>query len=71
VPFLIDWGTGPHPAATVPRGVLLAGLRAEHPEPGRVRRLLGAVGIGLPVEQGSSPALVATLATPLGQIEIR
>src|SRR5439155_27176582 len=37
VPFLIDWGSSPHPAGTAAPGLALAALRAEHPEPEAVR----------------------------------
>src|SRR5262249_50088753 len=33
VPFLIDWGDSPHPAATAAGGPSLIGFRAEHTEP--------------------------------------
>ena len=71
VPFFIDWGASPHPAATAARGVSLVGFRAEHPAAEHVRDLLEIVGIDLPVTPGPNPALIATLETPLGQVELR
>ena len=71
VPFFIDWGASPHPAATAARGASLVGFRAEHPEAEHVRDLLEIVGIDLPVTPGPNPALIATLQTPLGEVEIR
>jgi hypothetical protein len=71
VPFLIDWGTSPHPSATSARGLSLAGLRAEHPDTGRVRAALARLGLPLPVEQGPAPALVAMLETPRGRVTLR
>jgi hypothetical protein len=72
VPFFIDWGDSPHPAASAPRGLELVSLRAEHPEPGRVIQALAAVGLDLPVEQGRSPALIATLRAASGLlVELR
>lgn len=70
-PFFIDWGTSPHPAAGAVTGVILTGLRAEHPAAAAVEREVDALGVGLPVTQGAAPALIATLATPRGEIELR
>jgi Glyoxalase-like domain len=71
VPFFIDWGDSPHPAASAPPGPVLESLRAEHPEPTKVMRALSAVGIKLPVESGPRPALIATLRTAGGLVELR
>jgi hypothetical protein len=71
VPFLIDWGTSPHPSETAPSGVRLVELRGEHPEPEAVRKVLEALGATLPVDEGPEPALVATLDTPRGRVVLR
>jgi len=71
VPFFIDWGNSPHPAASAPLGPVLESLRAEHPEPTAVMRALSAVGLDLPVESGPRPALIATLRTEEGLVELR
>ena len=71
VPFLIDWGQTPHPALSAPRGAILKGLRAEHPEPERVESALAALDLILPVRGGPSAALIALLETPKGSVELR
>jgi hypothetical protein len=71
IPFLIDWGASPHPAGTTPGGVDLMGLRAEHPEPAAIREWLRRLELDLPVTAGSAPALIATLDTPRGRVELR
>jgi len=71
VPFFIDWGASPHPAETAAPGLVLAGLRAEHPDPQRVREALSVVGVELPIAPGPRPALVGTLRGPLGETELR
>ena len=71
VPFLIDWGESDHPAASATGGTGLAGFRAEHPQPDGVRPLLDALGLGLLVEAGPVPALVATIRTAIGEVELR
>ena len=68
VPFLIDWGRTPHPALSAPRGAILQGLRAEHPEPGRAAGAISALGLDLPAARGREPALIATIQTPRGEV---
>jgi hypothetical protein len=76
VPFLISWDPsclGYLPPATAVSGCTLVSLRAESPEPERVRPLLRAVGIearALSLAAGARPRLIATLDTPAGRIEL-
>lgn len=71
VPFLIDWGDSPHPARTAPGGIELVDLRAEHPDPVAIIEWLRPLGLELPVVAGRAPALIATLGTPRGRLELR
>jgi hypothetical protein len=71
VPFLIDWGTSPHPSATAARGATLVALRAEHPDPERVRTMLGVLGLDLRVQPAPAPAIIATIDSPRGRVELR
>jgi hypothetical protein len=71
VPFFIDWGKSPHPAANAARGPVLESLRGEHPRPDLAREPLAALGLDLPVDKGPRPALVATLRTVSGVVELR
>lgn len=71
IPFLIDWGASPHPALTAPGGIELVDLRAEHPEPTAITEWLWRLGLELPVTAGAAPALIATLQTPRGRVELR
>ena len=71
VPFLIDWGRSPHPADTAPAGLRLIELRAEHPDPGSIRILLGKLGLVLDIRAARTPALIAVLETPRGTAELR
>lgn len=71
VPFLIDWGGSPHPAATSARGCSLVELRGEHPDPERVRRELAILGAELCVTQAPAVALIVDLDTPNGRVELR
>lgn len=71
VPFFIDWGQSPHPAQTAAPGGSLIALRAEHPDPQSVQRLLRALGLDLNVQSGPRPAIVAFIDTPRGVVELR
>lgn len=71
VPFVIDWGSTPHPAQTAARGATLVALRAEHPDAARVEKMLRALGVEMPVAIGARPALIATIDSPRGRVELR
>jgi len=71
VPFFIDWEDSPHPSERGAEGVTLIGLRAEHPDPASVQRMLRQLGTDLPVKSGPHAALVADLACPRGRIQLR
>jgi len=71
VPFFIDWGTTPHPAATATRGASLVALRAEHPDVESIQKTLNALGLNLHVQKGPRAALVARINGPRGNVELR
>ena len=45
-------------------------LRAEHPEPGAVRRVVEALSLGIALTPGPAPRLIARLATANGEVEL-
>jgi hypothetical protein len=71
VPFFIDWGDTPHPAASLPGGCRFVGMRAEHPEPDRIARVYDALGLDIDISEGQAPRLIATLDSPNGIVELR
>ena len=71
VPFLIDWGDTPHPAASAPPGLLLETLHIEHPEPPSVTGPLRALGALVPIHPAPEPAIVIQLSGPRGSDELR
>jgi hypothetical protein len=71
IPFLIDWGTTPHPAQSAPEGLRLAALRIEDPNPSPIEAALQALGAEIEVAQGPASALVATIDGPTGRCELR
>lgn len=70
VPFFIDWGKTPHPAVALPKGCVLVALRAEHPDANRVRAELSTLGLNLRIDAGSAAALIATIRTPNGDVQL-
>ncbi len=71
VPFLIDWGTSPHPSASAARGATLIDVRAEHPDAERVQKMLDVLALPLRVQKGAAPAIIATIGSPRGRVELR
>ena len=71
VPFFIDWGDTPHPAKSAAQGAALIALRAEHPDAEQVQNTLRALGLNLPVIVGEQPALIATVESARGRIDLR
>ena len=70
LPFFIDWGDSQHPARSLPQGCSLVGLRAEHPAPKRIESMARSIDLDLRVTKGA-PALIATISTPAGTVELR
>lgn len=66
VPFLIDWGSGPHPAGSAPAGATLAGFRLLTPDPPRLAARLEVLGLDVDIENAGQPGLQAILAGPAG-----
>ncbi|MFC4334467.1 VOC family protein [Salininema proteolyticum] len=67
VPFLIDWGSTPHPSRGLPV-VPLESLEVTHPAPSEAEKSLRALGVGQTVTEGARPALVARLSTESGSV---
>ncbi len=71
VPFFIDWGESPHPASSAVPGAVLLDLRAEHPEPEDVQGIYHQLDLPVSLSKGPEPALVATIESPNGRVELR
>jgi hypothetical protein len=71
VPFLIDWGSSPHPCEQAPLGGKLSGLRIEHPDPASVDEAMDVLSVKMDVRQAPNFNLVATIETPNGPVELR
>lgn len=68
IPFVIDWGTSPHPSESVQPGCQLRSFAVLHPEADELARLYAALDIPVPVKRGAYPGFVAELATPNGDV---
>jgi Glyoxalase-like domain len=71
VPFFIDWGATPHPAAAAIPDVSLQEFHAEHPDPDDFALRVRSLDLDLTVEPGPRPQLVATFLTPRGLVTLR
>jgi len=71
LPFYIDWGSSPNPGASMPTMLALDSLTAIHPEPDRIRTILGALGeAGVDVAYGPSRASGSRYAESSGTVEV-
>ena len=70
VPFFIDWGTSPHPTDTLEQIIAVQDMKAIHPKPDTIKKMLMALQIEMVVEQGDMPGLKVLLNTPKGQMWI-
>jgi hypothetical protein len=71
IPFFIEWSPDSlHPSQDSPAGCELRSFAIHHPEPARVRDALKRLGIEAEVKPARSVELVATLATPKGNLEL-
>ncbi len=68
VPFLIDWGTTPHPTTTLPT-VDLVSLHATHPQADELREALAVLSTSLELSTGPA-ALTATFRGPRGSYAV-
>ncbi|NND72583.1 MAG: VOC family protein [Rhodothermales bacterium] len=69
VPFLIDWGETPHPAATSPVAGRLRDLMLFHPTPATATQALDVLGSNLTVGEGRI-LISATIETADGTVTI-
>lgn len=70
IPFVIDWGGARHPSETAAAGCRLVDFYGRHPDPAAVQRGLDALGVSLRVEPSETPALIAVIEGPNGQITL-
>lgn len=70
IPFMIDWGSTPHPSADSVKGLRIVSLRAEDPDPVEARRKIAAMGTEMEVSTGPAPRLVAEIETPRGRVTL-
>lgn len=68
VPFLIDWGTTPHPTTSLPT-VEMVSLHASHPQADELRAALAVLGTSLDLSTGPA-ALTATFRGPRGEYSV-
>ena len=70
MPLIKTWLTPDHPSAEAPAGCRLIALTVAHPEADKLRAFYDALGLDLPVVDGSAPALTAEVEGPKGRFVI-
>jgi hypothetical protein len=65
LPFLIDWGDSPHPAARAPEGCCLESFWLSHPDPEYLQGRLNEIGISVEVREGPA-SIHAVIEAPNG-----
>lgn len=63
IPFLIDWGTSPHPAGSLPQAGILTDLMIEHPQSDLVGQQLKVIGCDMITKRADKVKLTATIET--------
>jgi hypothetical protein len=71
IPFLIEWGDTPHPSTRDLPQLALESFAGEHPDPTRLREVLGTLGVGLSLSRTPQTRLTATLSGPGGSVDLR
>jgi len=71
LPFFIEWGRdSPHPATDAPSGCRLVEFHLQSPNPDVLKRACRALSVDVYVHRGEEPGLVATIASPHGEIKL-
>ena len=70
IPFLIDWGTTPHPGHSDIPTIELLGVRITSPEAEKVRSALAALGAEIEVNDGEAFSLTLVLEGANGVVEL-
>ena len=70
VPFLIDWGSTPHPTSRDLPRTRLTSWTAIHPTPGILQRPLAALGCQLDIAAGDRPELIAVIEGHRGLVTL-
>ncbi|WET80725.1 VOC family protein [Amycolatopsis sp. QT-25] len=66
-PFLIDWGSTPHPTTRDLPSIPLLMVTGVHPEPAAVESAVRALGMDMLVRRDEKPGLVAVLTNSAGK----
>jgi hypothetical protein len=68
LPFLINWGDTPHPAATSPGGLTIQSFAVRHPEAAELLRICRELlGADLEISPANVPSLEIVIAFPGGR----
>ncbi len=69
-PFIIDWGSSPHPSDSAPGQCTLERLVVTDSDPRELRRLLAVLHVQDVLVEAGEGVVRATLGSPLGPVEL-
>ncbi len=69
-PFLIEWGSTPHPSASLGDGAQLQSLSIHSPVAEQLRSMFEALELSIGVEAADRPMLTAQIQSPNGRLDI-
>ncbi len=70
VPFLIDWGSSPHPSQSAPLAGTLTGFAIEHPQASALAEVFAAMGEDVTITEAPQFRIKAMIACQHGHVEI-
>jgi Glyoxalase-like domain len=69
-PFIIDWGSSPHPSDSAPGQCTLERLVVTEPDPRELQRLLSVLHVQDVLVEAGEGGVRATLGSPRGPVEL-
>jgi hypothetical protein len=71
LPFFIEWGRDSiHPAADAPPGCTLESFILQSPDAQDLARACQSLAVGVIIEPGAKPLMLARIASPKGVVEL-
>jgi hypothetical protein len=71
VPFFIEWASDTlHPSQDSPKGCTLQTFEIEHPRAGKLQEVFKSLGLDAKVNQSENAKLIATIASPKGEVKL-
>ena len=70
IPFLIDWGSSPHPSQVLPQGCLLRSVSVHGTDKPRLESFFRELNLPVDMHQNEDPHFSIVLQTPRGEVSL-